>query len=245
MSNTITLDYRKFKNPASMDPSAPPAYFELDDSSFTATKRSFGGNGTVWIDGNKMDVRLTFRGDFDLGSEDAFARSKFNSIIYSFKREGAITISGFSSRVEDADSALDSLYEADNKIYGSKFNDKLLGDDGDDMIYGGRGDDKIKGGAGDDLIHGGSWKKKSNKVWGNSGRDTFVIDDGAYGTFIQDFDVTEDRIGLSRLKDWDNKYSWEVRGANTYIDDGEYWQAKLKGRHDLNLAIIVGVKSWF
>ena len=241
MSNTITLDYRKFKNPASMDPSAPPAYFELDDSSFTATKRSFGGNGTVWIDGNKMDVRLTFRGDFDLGSEDAFARSKFNSIIYSFKREGAITISGFSSRVEDADSALDSLYKADNKIYGSKFNDKLLGDDGDDMIYGGRGDDKIKGGAGDDLIHGGSWKKKSNKVWGNSGRDTFVIDDGAYGTFIQDFDITEDRIGLSRMKDWGNKYSWEIRGKNTYIDDGEYWQAKIKGRHDLSLANIVEI----
>jgi len=47
MSNTITLDYRKFKNPVRMDPSAPPNYFELDNSSFTATKRSFGGNGTA------------------------------------------------------------------------------------------------------------------------------------------------------------------------------------------------------
>ncbi len=81
MSNTITLDYRKFKNSVRMDPSAPPNYFELDNSSFTATKRSFGGNGTAWIDGNKFDVRISVRGNFDLDSEDAFARSKFNSII--------------------------------------------------------------------------------------------------------------------------------------------------------------------
>ena len=58
---------------------------------------------------------------------------------------------------------------------------------------------------------------------------------------IQDFDITEDRIGLSRLKDWKNKYSWEIRGANTFINDGEYWQAQLKGRHDLSLANIVEI----
>ena len=241
MSNTITFDYRRSKNTAKMDPSAPPNYFELDNSSFTATKRSFGGNGAAWIDGRKVDVRLTFKGDFDLSSENAFNRSRFNAVVYSFKSGGGMTISGFNSRVEDADSAFESMFEADNKIYGSKFNDKLVGDDGDDIIYGGKGDDKIKGGEGDDLIHGGSWKKKGNQVWGNSGRDTFVIDDGAYGTVIQDFDVNKDRIGLSRLRDWSNKYSWETRGKNTYIYDGEYWQAKLKGRHDLSLANIVEI----
>ena len=241
MGNTITLDYRRSKNATKMDPSAPPNYFELDNSSFTATKRSFGGNGAAWIDGRKIDVRITFKGNFDLRSEDAFNRSRFNSVVYSFKRGGAMTISGFNSRVEDADSAFESIFKADNKIYGSKLNDKLLGDKGDDRIYGGDGDDEIKGGPGDDLIHGGRWKKKVNKVWGNSGSDTFVIDDGAYGTVIQDFDINEDRIGLKRLKDWRSKYSWEIRGRNTYIDDGKYWQAQLKGRHDLSLANIVEV----
>ena len=152
-----------------------------------------------------------------------------------------MTISGFNSRVEDADSAFESIFKADNKIYGSKLNDKLLGDKGDDRIYGGDGDDEIKGGPGDDLIHGGRWKKKVNKVWGNAGRDTFAIDDGAYGTVIQDFDINEDRIGVSRIKDWKDKYTWEIRGKYTYIDDGEYWQAKLKGRHYLSQASIVEV----
>ena len=68
-----------------------------------------------------------------------------------------------------------------------------------------------------------------------------MIDDGTYGTVIQDFDIDVDRIGLSRIRDWNNKYSWEIRGKHTYIDDGEYWQAKLKGRHDLSQANIVEV----
>ena len=135
-----------------MDPSAPPNYFELDNSSLTATKRSFGGNGAAWIDGRKVDVRLTFKGDFDLSSENAFNRSRFNSVVYSFKSGGNMTISGFNSRVEDADSAFESMFEADNKIYGSKFNDKLLGDDGDDIIYGGEGNDTISGGTGTDTV---------------------------------------------------------------------------------------------
>jgi len=151
-------------------------------------------------------------------------------------------ISGFNSRVEDAELALlGSIFKSDNKIYGSKLNDYLLGSKGDDTIYGGNGDDKIKGGPGDDLIHGGDWKKKVNKVWGNSGRDTFVIDDGAYGTVIQDFDANEDRIGLKRLRDWRKKYSWGIQGGNTYIVKGDYWHAKLIGKHDLSLATIVEV----
>ena len=241
MSGVITFDYRNFKRAAKMNPSAPPGYFELDNSSFYVGKHSFGGNGSMWLNGKKVDVSLTVKGSFDASSEDSFNKSRFNSINYSFKRDGAMKISGFDSRIEDIDLALGSAFEADNRIYGSKLNDKLVGDRGDDVIYGGKGDDKIRGGPGNDLIHGGAWKKRVNKVWGNSGRDTFVIDDGAFGTVIQDFDVAEDRIGLSRLKDWNNKYSWEVRGANTYIDYGEYWQAKLKGRHDLNLAIIVEI----
>ena len=83
--------------------------------------------------------------------------------------------------------------------------------------------------------------RKVNKVWGNSGRDTFVIDDGAYGTVIQDFDVNEDRIGLKTFRDWRKKYSWKTRGGNTYIEDGDYLQAKLIGKHDLSLATIVEV----
>ncbi len=239
--NIITLDYRKFKEPVDMDPSAPPNDFDLDNSSLTVTRRSFGGSGTLSISGRKFDVRLAFKGNFNLGSEEAFNRSRFNSIVYSVKRAGAFTISGLNSRVKDAESALDLMFEVDNIIYGSKLNDKLLGDEGDDKIYGGNGDDKIKGGPGDDLIHGGDRKKSVNKVWGNSGRDTFVIDDGAYKTVIQDFDVNEDSIGLQKSRSWRKKYSWEIRGRNTYIDDGYNWQAKLIGKHDLSLASIVEV----
>ena len=295
MSKVLTIDYRRFKRPADMDPSAPPSYFELDNSSLFATKRSFGGNGTVWVDGKKYDVRITVKGTFDLSSERGFQKSPVNSFVYSFKRIGAITLSGFNSRLEDLESELESIYKVNNKIYGSKFNDKLIGHngrdtinggsgndkiyggqnfdlieggkgadlisggkgtdaifgdegndkifggDGDDSLYGGEGDDKIYGGKGDDLINGGNLKKTVNRVWGNSGRDTFVIDDGAYGTVIQDFNVTKDRIGVKNLRDWRKKYSWEIRGKNTFIDIGDSWQAKLIGKHDLSLAIIVEV----
>ena len=42
-----------------------------------------------------------------------------------------------------------------------------------------------------------------------------MIDDGAYGTEIQDFNIDVDRIGLSRTRDWNNKYSWEIRGKQS------------------------------
>ena len=78
---------------------------------------------------------------FNLSSAKKFNKSRFNSIIYSFKREGSMKISGFNSRVEDAELALGSIFKSDNKVYGSKSNDYLLGSKGDD------------------LIHGGDWKK--------------------------------------------------------------------------------------
>ncbi|MGL4500559.1 MAG: M10 family metallopeptidase C-terminal domain-containing protein [Planktothrix sp.] len=73
-------------------------------------------------------------------------------------------------------------------LMGGQGKDTLTGGEGDDTLYGGRGNDILIGGAGNDLLTGGK------------GNDTFVYE-GAIDQLGQDtltdFNVSEDKIGLS------------------------------------------------
>ena len=62
-------------------------------------------------------------------------------------------------------------------VYGSNFNDLIVGDDARNILQGGSGDDRIEGGSGDDLLFGG---KGFDEVIGGLGRDILVDLDGGF-----------------------------------------------------------------
>ncbi|ETO12377.1 iron-regulated protein frpC [Reticulomyxa filosa] len=61
-------------------------------------------------------------------------------------------------------------------IYGSRYDDILIGDDQDNMIFGYEGDDEIYGNGGDDVISGGPGH---NKLYGEDGDDVFYLGEGS------------------------------------------------------------------
>jgi hypothetical protein len=74
------------------------------------------------------------------------------------------------------------IFEKNDVVWGSHFDDKLYGFDGkdevngwrgNDVLYGGKGDDELIGNIGDDKLNGGPGK---DLLKGNSGEDTFVFD---------------------------------------------------------------------
>jgi Ca2+-binding RTX toxin-like protein len=66
-------------------------------------------------------------------------------------------------------------------VYGSKFNDTLLGNSGDNLLKGGDGNDTLKGGGGTDVLDGGIGDDKmeidgvEDHAHGGEGNDTLVV----------------------------------------------------------------------
>lgn len=106
-----------------------------------------------------------------------------------------------------------SALTADNFIFnrtltGTTGNDSLQGTDSADTLLGLAGNDSLAGGAGDDRLDGGAGQ---DTLSGGAGADTFVFSSrtdsyrnynagGAnLGDVITDFDVTADKIDLSKL----------------------------------------------
>lgn len=78
--------------------------------------------------------------------------------------------------------ALDlKLADGGNTVYGSTYDDKIVGGTGADYINGGAGNDKIYSGAGNDVISGGAgndvlWSGSGlDRMNGGAGNDTFMI----------------------------------------------------------------------
>ncbi|MCY4382787.1 MAG: calcium-binding protein [Nitrospinae bacterium] len=95
----------------------------------------------------------------------------------------------------------------DDEIYGGTGNDTLLGDAGADEIYGGAGNDFIVGGGGNDTLTGGA------------GEDTFVFIESSGNDTITDFDLSNDKIDLSMIKQEIafSDLTIEQSGANTTV----------------------------
>ena len=107
-------------------------------------------------------------------------------------------------------------------VFGSGYDDDIVGDAGRNIIHGGAGADEIFGGANQDLISGGAG---ADDVFGGAGADIlidleggdsifgdaasandthatqnddyFIVGNGANGTTIEDFDLSPDGTGLS------------------------------------------------
>jgi serralysin len=95
-------------------------------------------------------------------------------------------------------------------VYGSKFDDTLVGNGGDNLLSGGDGNDVLKGGGGTDVLKGGA------------GDDTMTIDgveDHAYGGDGNDTLVVQSNKGLVI------NLSSGFIDSNPYTSPGDYFHA--------------------
>jgi Ca2+-binding RTX toxin-like protein len=122
-------------------------------------------------------------------------------------------------------------------IKGDDEKNKLKGTNESDKIFGFKGSDKIDGKKGDDIIDPGVYDKgRYDTVKGGKGSDTFVLKDG-YWAYIKDFKVVQDSLDLNGLSGY---VSWDIVKNMTYIyGDDDFEVARIKGRHDLDLATYV------
>lgn len=76
---------------------------------------------------------------------------------------------------------IDKLVGIEN-LYGSAFNDTLIGDAGVNYLSGGSGDDRLEGGAGDDHLEGGAG---NDMIIGGAGWDVVSYDDAPGGVIAR------------------------------------------------------------
>jgi len=105
------------------------------------------------------------------------------------------------------DKVIQKIFDKNDTVWGSHFDDKLYGFDGNDkmdgwrghdLLFGGNGKDELKGNIGDDVLNGGKGK---DTLKGGDGYDTFVFDQnltkGNVDT-IHKIDVSQDSIELKQ-----------------------------------------------
>ncbi|MEM8828065.1 MAG: calcium-binding protein [Cyanobacteria bacterium P01_G01_bin.19] len=83
--------------------------------------------------------------------------------------------------------------DGNDSIFGGERTDRINGGAGDDLLSGDGGNDEIRGGDGDDLLMGVTG---NDTLIGEAGSDTFVFGNGDGTDRINDFDPSEDLIGL-------------------------------------------------
>jgi Ca2+-binding RTX toxin-like protein len=114
----------------------------------------------------------------------------------------------------------DKLYGASNnangsdreRIYGLGGNDEILGRGGRDELHGGDGKDRLDGGRNADLMFGGNgddqihFHERGDRAEGGQGADRFIVgnidlarNSDTARVFVDDFDLGEDKIVLSRI----------------------------------------------
>jgi len=79
-------------------------------------------------------------------------------------------------------------------VYGGKGNDVVRGGKNDDLILGSLGDDSLFGNPGNDTLIGG---QGNDSLIGGIGNDLFVLGPATGVDTIADFQVGQDRLGLS------------------------------------------------
>ncbi|MEH2023374.1 beta strand repeat-containing protein [Nostoc sp.] len=115
-------------------------------------------------------------------------------------------------------------------ITGSAKADNLQGTSSDDLIFGFASNDIIVGGSGNDQIYGGLG---ADNLTGGAGNDTFVLAKGEGRDTIQDFNISQDFIGLSGGLIYSG-LSITQSGSNTLI--------KVTSNNE-NLALLTGIQA--
>lgn len=103
-------------------------------------------------------------------------------------------------------------------LLGGRGNDWLEGGQGRDRLSGEQGNDVLLGGTGDDILSGGQGR---NRLIGGRGADRFDLDQQG-SSFIQDFQLGRDRIGLPKsIQFGDLKRIQEGRNTVVKLRDRE------------------------
>lgn len=133
--------------------------------------------------------------DFGTGSDDSsLAGDSADNLLYGL--EGNDTISG-----KNGD---DTLFggAGDDKLRGRGDNDSLLGGAGEDDLFGNTGADLLDGGSDKDVMKGDGGKDTltgglgNDKLFGGGDEDLFNLTTGEGTDRIEDFNRTQDLIGL-------------------------------------------------
>lgn len=126
-----------------------------------------------------------------------------NDLLVYLKATGGILLNlGLTTAQNTGGSGIDTIRNFE-RVSGSNYNDKLIGDGAANTLYGNAGDDRLNGGDGNDVLIGGSG---TDTLIGGAGADRFDFDSlsdmglGALRDVIKDFSLAAgDLIDLSTL----------------------------------------------
>jgi len=129
---------------------------------------------------------------------------------------------------------------ADDRYYGSRYNDTMSGEAGDDRLFGDGGNDVLAGGLGNDVLCG---REGSDRLTGGAGSDAFVFDTAPmvgrakHIDRITDFNGRADKIYLDDaiFKGLSRKVG--SLDAPVKIDRKAFWKGN--AAHDKNDRIVV------
>ena len=173
--------------------------------------------GTQRLIGDNTSENITlFAGQLDsfplgiwmLGGDDSVESSEDSELIYG--NDGEDVLSGgendslFGGKGKDV---LGGGEEGNNYLSGGQDADWVIGGDGNNILVGGKGNDFLVGANGNDTLMGGEGRDilvgGTNNGTVKTGSDLYVFSptDAVFdinsADFILDFDVTQDRIGLT------------------------------------------------
>ena len=175
---------------------------------------------TFTLSGTKMDSVAYF-----IDGSIAFYIDEINLGIKQFERK--TTKSGFKGLLHRKDTVFGSDFN-DTLLGGAK-NDTLYGQSGNDRLIGGSGRDKLFGGAGNDTLIGGKGK---DIMRGDAGRDTFVIRRGQGHDIIKDFS-NQDQIRVQGFNK--NRVRVVERGDDALLFAGKDLLARVVDGAGMNL----------
>ena len=158
-----------------------------------------GGTGVDTMDGGAGNDRL-FGGDGDdvlnggdgndslwgqAGTDTYDGGAGIDRVLYSTSSAGVNADLSSGGTLGDANG---DTYVSIENLYGSQFDDQLIGDGADnllvglggaDLLSGGAGNDRLIGGAGADILSGGAG---NDTLVGQGGADVYMLSDGNVGT---------------------------------------------------------------
>jgi Ca2+-binding RTX toxin-like protein len=142
----------------------------------------YGGNDTIYGLGGDDIIVDGYGADYMDGG------AGIDTVDYTVSI-GAVTVSLLTGTGTGSDAEGDTLVNIEN-LYGSNYDDILVGDGGsnsldgwfgNDLLKGGGGTDRLQGGAGHDILKGGGG---ADRLDGNIGTDTAAYNESDEGVFV-------------------------------------------------------------
>ncbi len=134
----------------------------------------------------------------DLANAVGAEKADAGKIVEALGKMNNTQLEGVANKLETAD--FEGQDDGNDKLYGGKGDDVLLGMGGNDRLHGGDGNDFLFGGSGNDYLDGGTG---SDALFGGSGNDVLIYDDADKivdgGTGVNILVATKDAPKLDEL----------------------------------------------